>query len=80
MKAKEMFEELGYEYHYSLQGLAYDVLCVRNFNNGDWQQIEFHYGKYTANDRFGNECMLHSFNKDEHLAIHQQMKELGWIE
>lgn len=71
MTAKEMFEEIGYEIIQSDENKI-------NYSNGNFY-IEFDL-KY-------REYMSCSYNDDllpitleEHKAITQQMKELGWLD
>lgn len=73
MKAKEMFEELGYEQFNYSNGIIYT-------NGNTEQNIEF------ENDGFIN-IYNTCYNKEDHvdvliveeiLAIYQQIKDLGW--
>ena len=71
MEAKEMFEKSGYETR--LEDTS--TISYVNYNkNGNIIIIGFHVNRklFHSTDRH--------INVEEHLAIHQQMKELGWIE
>ena len=85
MKAKEMFEEVGFEYFKYPQTIIY-----KKNNNDDMyykgDTVMFCYLKKIYEVRSGWEKW--SMPIDEvnfeiiiklHQAIHQQMKELGWI-
>ena len=68
-KADKMFEELGYrkqeEYTY-----------CKKFGN-----IFYHYIDFFENDKSYRKFINKGWNYtvEEHLAIHEKMKELGWI-
>jgi len=78
MNAKEMFEELGYEVFYG--NFIYDVLYKIEINNNNWVNIEFSYGGYRINELKNGEFFIRRISKELHNAIHQQMKELGWLD
>ena len=82
--AKEMFEELGYEYIHLVKTILYDddVYYYKNELNprSDYNRIWFFLNKqeYSINKLFmGSSAYI---DIKLHHAIHQQMKELGWIE
>ena len=66
MTAKEMFEKLGYKY------FKYDDFIQFEKDNGDWISFDLDDKSYCHEDRQG-------ITLKEHIAIHQQMKELGWL-
>ena len=72
MNAKEMFEKLGYKQVFYKSEIHY--LC-------NVECIKFYLGfkQYVTTDKDGTENSW-AITFEEHLAIHQQMKELGWIE
>jgi len=70
MNAQKMFEELGYEYK-NPSGIEKNMIsCVAN-NTAIMFSKEHKEYWHTP---------LTSITVEEHQAIHQQMKELGWIE
>jgi hypothetical protein len=81
MKAKEMFEKLGYKYY----GIVKDDMLF--YKKGKevgivfyLTSLEYFVGKplECLNDGY-EQGELHSVALEEHKAIHQQMKELGWL-
>ena len=68
MKAKKMFEELGYKQEKHNNGIVYD-----NF----YGKIYFRY--LTKSTILTSNYNSISIGTKEHQAIHQQMVELGWI-
>lgn len=78
MKAKEMFEELGYEVKYG--NIAYDVLCKIYIDEENWIQVEFSYKSYRLFQCSNGNFLNKSINIELHKAIHQQMIELGWLD
>lgn len=70
MTAQQMFEELGYEKTSENEnGILYsDIFSQVAFFKKDKK-----YGVYTIMKKFKASTNLHK-------AIHQQLKELGWIE
>ena len=78
MNAKEMFEELGYEVFYG--NFIIDVLCKIEINDNNFVIIEFAYGGYRINELKNGEFFIRRISKELHNAIHQQMKELGWLD
>ena len=73
MKAKEMWEKLGYEYHQSTQGLAYTILCKMVFEDGSFIQFLFNHNKVFHTSSYGG------IEANELEACYQTMKELGWL-
>lgn len=70
--AKEMFEELGYEkLNTSDSAIGYQ----KGYDNYIW----FYLGsqKYISNTGFNYK---RGISLDEHKAIHQQLKELRWLD
>ena len=71
MKAKEMFEEVGYE-------LERNNDCYLQFKRNDEMLIfAKEYKEYWVEDY--RDGIAVSIRAQEHQAITQQMKELGWI-
>lgn len=71
MSAKEMFEELGYEYDIKktrITAKLYDRDDVLSIN------ISFH----TINKRISIDCLGDALDMDELQAINKQVEELGW--
>lgn len=67
MKAKEMFEELGGQLEVGINGVF-------------WWYVDDGFVKFTKTDCQSYETNLEIINIDIHKAIHQQMKELGWLD
>ena len=65
-KVDKMFEELGYKYHE--EQLGYD-----NWNNSLFDYIIFNEGRVDLGSKL-------PYTKEIHLAIHEKMKELGWLD
>lgn len=74
MTAQEMFEELGYEIYYTLEDVAWNA--PMEYIHHDGLIIGF-----DLDDRvyYYSEHLLIDTSIELHKAIHQQMKELGWI-
>lgn len=78
MKAKEMFEKLGYErvennvnyisYKYEFSDGSYIYSTIRFYL--PQQEIEFYY----------NDDILNSIEVEELQAINKQVEELGWLD
>ncbi len=82
MTAKEMFEKLGYD-----KGIDFPktIINYEKFDNKG-------YGKYISFDHLTEDYIcgeimpkipmpsIVRISKEEHQAITQQMKELGWLE
>jgi hypothetical protein len=66
MKALEMFEKLEYKCNKSEHNIIY---AKSNYDI----TFSLPYKEYYTNDGT-------SITVEEHLAIHQQMKELGWLD
>ena len=64
-KADKMFEELGYTYHE-------EQLGYENWDNSFFDYILFKEGCVDLGDKT-------PYTVESHLAIHEKMKELGWI-
>lgn len=71
MAAKEMFEKLGY----LILENEWSIIFLDKGNETEFR-VSFYKGE--------NVYLVQTFNSvvslELHLAIHQQMKELGWIE
>ena len=85
--AKEMFEELGYKIAVNDE----DVIIYHHYGKGnDTREIFFRLKHtYTYNENIGYGAKLSydsgssyplTITINEHLAIHQQLKELGWLD
>lgn len=77
MTAKEMFEKLGYE-----KQVYDDFIVYVKGNYIMFHIIEFHLkNKIVQSHREDCEIgdVIKSLTVDEFKAIHQQMKELGWL-
>lgn len=77
MTAKEMFEALGYHLHINDRlEVCYDKFC-----DSVHEQITFWLKNREYNSCFfdGEEIDIRDITLEEHKAIHQQLKELGWI-
>ena len=73
MKAKEMFEALGYEFVYENElGLKYTQ------RDRPYKRAEFYKEEKTYQFIISGTDQL--VDTRTHLAIHQQMRELGWLE
>ena len=76
MTAREMFEELGYNIVYEnndyLEYVRIDPFVYRSL-------IKFDYGRQIVFKRNSNLLPL-GVTSEEHKAIHQQLKELGWLD
>ena len=89
MNAKEMFEELGYEYYEEDSYIEYIITeCVPNRINTEkicFIKIKF-YGKEMYIESYETDAFLsnrknydiHKFNVLELKAINKQIEELGW--
>lgn len=82
MKAREMFEELGYKYTYLINHVWYDdkvYYYVKELDEIDCNRVWFflHKQEYSISKLVGTSTRI---DIKLHQAIHQQMKELGWLE
>ena len=78
--AKEMFEELGYSYEYEYDDL---IECKKYFTKTKVTmviQFDIEYKEYIIKLKNAPMTISASIDLEEHKAIQQQMKELGWIE
>ena len=85
MKAQDMFKELGYDNH-KYSDLNHnnfkpiEVIFTKNMEIGSKQIVICNEGSYTYRifdvENFEQEITT----MGEHQAIHQQMKELGWLD
>jgi len=75
MTAKEMFENIGYKLNKIKNDLVYSDGCNHII-------FEKRQKSYVALHTFGGEHKRRpmTVNAEEHRAITQQMKELGWVE
>ena len=76
MKAKEMFEELGYEYYdYKFTDEYYQTISLEE---DKWKSIEF--VKPDKILRLSDDYNFIDIDLNTLSAICQQVKELGWLE
>ena len=76
MKAKEMFEELGYEYYdYKFTDEYYQTISLEE---DKWKSIEF--VKPDKILRLSDDYNFIDIDLKTLSAIYQQVKELGWLE
>ena len=74
MTAKEMFEALVYEYYEGEYSIRYIANCYM-----DEDYISIGFGLLSHTFYAQHNCNRNYITIDEFKAIHQQMKELGWI-
>ena len=75
-KADRMFKKLGYEKEENEEEITYTikdrwVLCFGKLFK------EYYMHDYINDELIGNSV---SINMNEHLAIHEKLKELGWLD
>ena len=75
MKAKEMFEALGYEYYECEHSIRYIANC-----DIDDDHISICFGLLSHTFYAQHNCNTNDITIDEFQAIQQQMKELGWLD
>lgn len=75
MKAKEMFEALGYEYYEGEYSIRYIANC-----DMDKDYISIGFGLLSHTFYAQHNCNPNDITIDEFKAIQQQLKELGWLE
>lgn len=75
MKAKEMFEALGYEYYEGEYSIRYIANC-----DIDDDHISICFGLLSHTFYAQHNCNTNDITIDEFQAIQQQMKELGWLD
>lgn len=75
MKAKEMFEALGYEYYEGEYSIRYIANC-----DMDEDYISIGFGLLSHTFYAQHNCNPNDITIDEFKAIQQQLKELGWLE
>ena len=76
MKAKEMFEELGYEYYdYKFTDEYYQTISLEE---DKWKSIEF--VKPDKILRLSDDYNFIDIDLKTLSAIYQQVKELGWLD
>ena len=76
MSAKEMFEQLGYEQTITQYSIKY--YSEENSKYSCWKKIVFNLDEETffADDTYGSMNIdIQTFK-----VIHQQLKELGWLD
>lgn len=71
--AKEMFEELGYEYYDKKTRIV-----VNRYDRYDILSIYICFNK--INQRIGIDCLADVLDMDELQAINKQVEELGWLD
>ena len=80
MTAKEMFEELGFELNTDNEFVrSYRIKHDENFSGEDpfnWDYINF----YIKDKTYNVDIMIGDVDIKLHKAIHQQLKELGWLD
>ena len=74
MKAKEMFEALGYEYYEGEYSIRYIANC-----DMDEDYISIGFGLLSHTFYAQHNCNPNDITIDEFKAIQQQLKELGWL-
>ena len=74
MTAKEMFEKLGYKQEKDIRELQ-----IRYVNKHQKIVFDLMCKQYWTTN-LNDEEEMWAFLIEEHLAVHQRMKELGWIE
>lgn len=74
MKAKEMFEALGYEYYEGEYSIHYVANC-----DMDEDHISIGFGLLSHTFYAQHNCNPNDITIDEFKAIQQQLKELGWL-
>ena len=76
--AQEMFEALGYHLYINNSYM----ICYSKFCDCLYEQITFWLKQKRYNSCFfdGEQTDLRDIEIEEHKAITQQMKELGWME
>lgn len=73
MSAREMFEELGYEYDDKKSRVIANL-----YDRDDTLSIHIAFNK--ANQRIGIDCLAAALDMDELQAINKQVEELGWLD
>ena len=78
--AREMFKELGYECDDSYD----DCIYFTKYFQGTKVNFQICFDLKIKQCELNADCdckgLILSFDEKEHKAIHQQMKELGWLE
>ena len=72
MKAKEMFERLGYTYNKYAYGI--EIILHTKYENYKYIRFDFKNKTYCC----VYECEPMDVDMETHMAIIQQIKELGW--
>ena len=73
--AKETFEKLGYRLDSKNKNVSRLIYTKDDENIIDFRLKEKSYSKFGANTLPPDDITI-----EEHIAIHQQMKELGWLD
>lgn len=74
IKAREMFEKLGYEFIDCKESIRY---VIDDGIDGDYIAIEFYLSYHAFYAQYNYEAK--NITVDEFKAIQQQMKELRWL-
>lgn len=75
MTAKELFETLGYKLDPKVRSGSRLVYIKDDNNIIDFRMKEKSYSKFGASTLPPDDISV-----EEHMVIHQQMKELGWLD
>lgn len=79
-KAEKMFKELGYEEKIMLEnGKDFYYLKDNQFAIGFFLKFKEYIACDPKDVEEASKGRLHSILLKEHLAIHEQLKELGWL-
>lgn len=74
MTAKEMFEQLGYEY----DTYGEDIIFTKDFK---YAVVELYFDMYSKTlSILSNKDITFEFNIKELKAINKQIEELGWLD
>ena len=78
--AREMFKELGYECDDSYDDCIYFTKYFQETKGNFQICFDLKIKQCELNADCDCKGLILSFDEKEHKAIHQQMKELGWLE
>ena len=82
MKAKEMFEQLGYKKLITHKTYMFYIKELREnpeYEN-DYIHLEFDFKDKTICKTYGDDNSVYEITLEELQAINQQVKELGWYD
>ena len=74
-KADKMFEELGYNKEYGRIEFFNDDYISFEYKD----DYDYNYILFSLKDKTIKTQCYHELSVKEHLAIHEKMKELGWL-